>query len=134
MRVLSLLAALPAFALSMAATAAKVDHLPGGIEVKHEVVGSGAKPSATSRVEVHYVGTLPDGRVFDSTINRGKPITFPLQGVIPCWTAAVQTMAEGGSATLNCPAASAYGSRGVGNMIPPNTNLIFKVQLLKVLN
>ncbi|WP_087865332.1 FKBP-type peptidyl-prolyl cis-trans isomerase [Comamonas thiooxydans] len=134
MRVLSLLACLPAIAFSIAASAAVAEQLPGGIAIQHDVVGSGAKPVATSRVEVHYVGTLPDGRVFDSSLNRGKTITFPLQGVIPCWTAAVQAMAEGGKATIFCPAATAYGERGVGTLIPPNTNLTFKVQLIKVLS
>jgi len=97
-------------------------------------VGKGAKPAASSTVKVHYEGKLADGTVFDSSYKRGEPISFPLRGVIPCWTEGVQQMAVGGKAKLLCPANTAYGSRGAGGVIPPNAVLTFTVELLNIEN
>ena len=74
--------------------------------------GTGASPKATDKVKVHYKGTLRDGSVFDSSIERGQPATFPLNGVIPCWTEGLQKMKVGGKAKLACPSSIAYGDRG----------------------
>jgi FKBP-type peptidyl-prolyl cis-trans isomerase FkpA len=129
------LISLSALAASVqAADAAKpvVDKLPSGVEVTHVTVGKGAKPTAASTVKVHYEGTLANGTVFDSSYKRGEPISFPLSGVIPCWTQGVQTMAVGGKATLKCPSNTAYGARGAGGVIPPNADLTFTVELLAV--
>jgi FKBP-type peptidyl-prolyl cis-trans isomerase FkpA len=93
--------------------------------------GTGAQPAATDVVKVHYRGTFPDGREFDSSYKRGQPIEFPLNGVIKCWTEGVQRMKVGGKAKLTCPAAIAYGERGTpGGPIPPNATLHFEVELL----
>ncbi|CAM8634784.1 FkpA FKBP-type peptidyl-prolyl cis-trans isomerases 1 [Comamonadaceae bacterium] len=94
--------------------------------------GSGASPKATDKVTVHYKGTFPDGREFDSSYKRGQPIDFPLNGVIACWTEGVQRMKTGGKAKLTCPPEIAYGARGAGGVIPPNSTLVFEVELLGV--
>ena len=94
--------------------------------------GSGASPKATDTVKVHYQGTFPDGREFDSSYKRGAPLEFPLNGVIKCWTEGVQMMKVGGKAKLVCPPAIAYGARGAGNVIPPNATLNFEVELLGI--
>ena len=94
--------------------------------------GKGASPAATDTVKVHYRGTFPDGKEFDSSYSRGKPIEFPLNRVIKCWTEGVQRMQVGGAAKLTCPAAIAYGERGAGGVIPPNATLHFEVELLGI--
>jgi FKBP-type peptidyl-prolyl cis-trans isomerase FkpA len=94
--------------------------------------GTGASPAATDRVKVHYKGTFPDGKEFDSSYKRNEPTEFPLNGVIPCWTEGVQMMKTGGKAKLTCPAAIAYGARGAGGVIPPNATLVFEVELLAI--
>ena len=94
--------------------------------------GSGASPAATDTVEVNYRGTLPDGKEFDSSYKRGKTAEFPLNRVIPCWTEGVQMMKPGGKAKLICPAALAYGDRGVPGVIAPGSTLQFEVELLSV--
>ncbi len=94
--------------------------------------GTGASPAATDRVKVHYKGTFPDGKEFDSSYKRNEPTEFPLNGVIPCWTEGVQMMKTGGKAKLTCPSAIAYGARGAGGVIPPNATLVFEVELLAV--
>ena len=95
--------------------------------------GSGASPSATDSVKVHYRGTFPGGKEFDSSLARGKPAEFPLNGVIKCWTEGVQRMKVGGKARLTCPASIAYGERGAGGgLIPPNATLHFEVELLGI--
>jgi FKBP-type peptidyl-prolyl cis-trans isomerase FkpA len=82
---------------------------------------------------VHYRGTFPDGKEFDSSYKRGEPIEFPLNGVIKCWTEGVQKMKVGGKAKLTCPASIAYGERGAGGgVIPPNATLQFEVELLGI--
>ena len=87
--------------------------------------------SATNVVEVHYHGTLEDGTVFDSSVDRGKPARFPLNRVIDCWTEGVQMIKVGGKARLVCPPEIAYGERGAGS-IPPNATLTFEVELLQI--
>ena len=94
--------------------------------------GNGAQPTAANTVKVHYKGTFPDGKVFDSSYQRGEPIEFPLSGVIKCWTEGVALMKTGGAAKLTCPSAIAYGARGAGGVIPPNATLVFEVELLGV--
>ena len=103
-----------------------------GLVYRSLKAGSGAKPAATDTVNVHYKGTFPDGKEFDSSYSRGKPIEFPLNRVIPCWTEGVQLMAIGGKAKLTCPSAIAYGERGAGGVIPPNATLVFEVELLGI--
>ncbi|WP_270173849.1 FKBP-type peptidyl-prolyl cis-trans isomerase [Diaphorobacter sp. ED-3] len=94
--------------------------------------GSGGSPKATDTVKVHYRGTFPDGKEFDSSYKRGEPTEFPLNRVIPCWTEGVQRMKPGGKAKLTCPPAIAYGARGAGGVIPPNATLNFEIELLSV--
>ena len=94
--------------------------------------GSGASPAATDTVKVHYRGSFPDGKEFDSSYKRNEPTEFPLNRVIACWTEGVQKMKVGGKAKLTCPAAIAYGSRGAGGVIPPNATLQFEIELLSV--
>ena len=94
--------------------------------------GTGAAPGATDTVKVHYKGTFPDGKEFDSSYSRGAPIEFPLNRVIPCWTEGVQRIKVGGKARLTCPSSIAYGSRGAAGVIPPNATLVFEVELLGV--
>ena len=94
--------------------------------------GTGASPAATDKVKVHYKGTFPDGKEFDSSYKRNEPTEFPLNGVIPCWTEGVQLMITGGKAKLTCPASIAYGQRGAGGVIPPNATLHFEIELLAI--
>lgn len=94
--------------------------------------GTGASPKATDKVKVHYKGTFPDGKEFDSSYKRNEPTEFPLNGVIPCWTEGVQLMKTGGKAKLTCPSAIAYGQRGAGGVIPPNATLVFEIELLAI--
>jgi FKBP-type peptidyl-prolyl cis-trans isomerase FkpA len=94
--------------------------------------GNGASPTASDKVTVHYKGTFPDGREFDSSYKRGQPIDFPLNRVIACWTEGVQRMKVGGKAKLTCPPEIAYGARGAGNAVPPNATLLFEVELLGI--
>lgn len=95
--------------------------------------GEGASPGPRDRVRVHYRGTLTDGREFDSSYSRKKPLDFGLNQVIACWTEGLQRMKVGGKARLICPPDIAYGSRGAGRVIPPNATLMFEVELLEVL-
>jgi FKBP-type peptidyl-prolyl cis-trans isomerase FkpA len=94
--------------------------------------GQGVSPVATDKVKVHYRGTFPNGKEFDSSYKRNQAIDFPLSAVIPCWTEGVQLMKVGGKAKLTCPPAIAYGSRGAGGVIPPNATLQFEVELIAV--
>jgi FKBP-type peptidyl-prolyl cis-trans isomerase FkpA len=94
--------------------------------------GDGASPKATDRVKVHYHGTLSDGTVFDSSVERGQPATFPLNGVIACWTEGLQKMKVGGKAKLVCPSDIAYGDRGAPPKIKPGATLTFDVELLSI--
>lgn len=103
-----------------------------GLVFRSLQAGQGASPGPTQVVKVHYQGTFPDGKVFDSSYARGTPIEFPLNRVIPCWTEGVQRIQVGGKAKLTCPSHIAYGERGAGNVIPPNATLVFEVELLGV--
>lgn len=94
--------------------------------------GKGKSPNASSTVEVNYRGTLTNGKEFDSSYKRNQSISFPLSGVIPCWTEGVQLMKAGGKAKLVCPPELAYGARGAGRDVPPNATLIFEVELLAI--
>lgn len=94
--------------------------------------GTGKTPSATDAVTVHYTGILTDGTEFDSSVSRGEPITFPLNRVIAGWTEGLQQMKEGGVAVFYIPSGLAYGEQGAPGAIPPNSDLIFKVQLFSV--
>lgn len=105
---------------------------PSGLVYRALKEGTGASPTAADSVKVHYKGTFPDGREFDSSYKRNEPIDFPLRGVIPCWTEGVQKMKVGGKAKLTCPAAIAYGARGAAGVIPPNATLLFEVELLAI--
>ncbi len=97
-----------------------------------EKPGSGESPKATDKVKVHYHGTLRDGTVFDSSVERGTPATFLLGHVIPCWTEGLQKMKVGGKAKLVCPSNIAYGDRGQPPKILPGATLVFEVELLEV--
>jgi FKBP-type peptidyl-prolyl cis-trans isomerase len=94
--------------------------------------GTGPKPTASSTVKVHYTGKLLDGTTFDSSVDRGEPVEFPLNGVIPGWTEGLQLMNKGAKYKLYIPANLAYGDRGAGNAIGPNETLIFEVELLEI--
>lgn len=106
---------------------------PSGLVFRQIVAGQGTPPKATDTVRVHYRGTFPDGREFDSSYQRGQPASFPLNRVIRCWTEGLQRMQPGATAQLTCPADIAYGERGTpGGPIPPNAVLRFEVKLLGV--
>jgi FKBP-type peptidyl-prolyl cis-trans isomerase FkpA len=126
---------LPALLLTLAGAAAAQS--PAAVTTDSGLVyrslkeGTGASPAASDRVRVHYRGTFPDGREFDSSYKRGRPAEFPLDGVIRCWTEGLQRMKVGGKAQLVCPPAIAYGERG-GGPIPPNSTLHFEVELLGI--
>ena len=102
-----------------------------GLQYTVKTEGSGARPKATDVVTVHYEGRLIDGTVFDSSIKRGEPATFALNQVIPGWTEGLQLMKEGGEYTFYIPSELAYGEQG-NPSIPPNSVLVFDVQLIKV--
>jgi FKBP-type peptidyl-prolyl cis-trans isomerase FkpA len=94
--------------------------------------GKGESPKATDTVKAHYQGTLRDGKVFDSSIERGTPATFPLNHVVPCWTEGLQKMKVGGKAKLVCPSSIAYGDNGRPPSIKPGATLVFEVELLEI--
>ena len=118
---------------ALTASATAPERTASGLVYESIKDGSGAQPTAQSTVQVHYRGTLADGKEFDSSYKRGQPATFPLNRVIPCWTEGVAKMREGGKAKLTCPPEIAYGSRGAGAAVPPNATLTFEVELLKVM-
>ena len=111
---------------------------PGAVKTASGLVfrtvtpGSGASPKATDTVRVHYHGTLTDGKVFDSSVQRGEPVEFPLNQVIPCWTEGLQKMKVGEKAKLVCPSEIAYGDGGRGPDIGPGATLVFEVELLGI--
>lgn len=104
-----------------------------GLQYKVLAEGTGKSPKATDKVRCHYEGFLIDGTVFDSSIQRGEPADFPLQGVIAGWTEGLQYMKEGGKTRFFIPYLLGYGESGAGNSIPPYSTLIFDVELIKVL-
>jgi FKBP-type peptidyl-prolyl cis-trans isomerase FkpA len=118
--------------LTKAAAETGATKTASGLVKKTIKEGTGASPAATDEVKVHYEGTLVNGRVFDSSIKRGEPATFPLNGVIPCWTEGVQLMKVGEKAQFVCPAELAYGERGSPPRIRPGSTLIFQVELLDI--
>jgi FKBP-type peptidyl-prolyl cis-trans isomerase FkpA len=103
-----------------------------GLVYKSITDGKGPQPTAAATVKVNYEGTFIDGKVFDSSKKNGGPISFPLRRVIPCWTEGVQKMRVGGKARLVCPPGIAYGERGAPGAIPPNSTLVFEVELLEI--
>ena len=103
-----------------------------GLQYKVLAEGDGASPSESDTVEVHYEGTLLDGSVFDSSYQRGEPVSFPVNGVIPGWTEALQMMKVGSKWKLFIPSELAYGAGGAGQMIGPNAALVFEVELLGI--
>lgn len=106
--------------------------LPSGLQYEVITEGTGVKPTAEDNVTVHYTGTLMDGTVFDSSVERGQPASFPVNGVIAGWTEALQLMGEGAKWKLTIPSDLAYGARGAGGSIGPHATLIFDVELIKV--
>ena len=107
--------------------------LPSGLQYEVLIEGKGKKPAATDRVECHYHGTLINGEVFDSSVERGEPAVFGVNQVIPGWVEALRLMPEGSKWRLFIPSDLAYGENGAGGKIAPNSTLIFDVELLKVL-
>jgi len=106
--------------------------LPSGLLYEVMVAGDGAKPTATDTVSTHYHGTLIDGTVFDSSVERGTPASFPVNGVISGWTEALQLMGVGSKWKLVIPPELAYGERGAGGAIPPQATLVFEVELISI--
>ncbi len=106
--------------------------LESGLQYEILKEGEGAQPTATSSVTCHYHGTTIDGRIFDSSVQRGTPATFPLNRVIPGWTEGVQLMKLGSKFRFFIPSPLAYGDRQVGSDIAPNSTLIFEVELLGI--
>jgi FKBP-type peptidyl-prolyl cis-trans isomerase FklB len=109
-----------------------VKTLQSGLQYKVIAPGTGKTPKASDSVTTHYKGTLIDGTEFDSSYRRGQPATFPVSGVIPGWTEALQLMKEGARWRIFLPPSLAYGERGVGRDIGPNSTLIFEVELISI--
>jgi FKBP-type peptidyl-prolyl cis-trans isomerase len=118
--------------LAKEASADGVTKAPSGLLKRVVKQGSGPSPTPDDTVKVHYHGTLRDGTVFDSSVDRGEPATFPLGRVIPCWTEALQTMKVGEKAHITCPPEIAYGDRGAPPRIKPGATLAFDVELLEI--
>ena len=127
-------ASLDASAASLADNAAQegITVTESGLQYKVLTVGDGAMPTAEDTVTVHYEGRLFDGTVFDSSLERGEPATFPVGGVIAGWTETLQLMPVGSKWQLFIPADLAYGENGAGNVIQPNSALVFDVELLAI--
>lgn len=133
MQKLSITSVALVLALSFQAQAAepKEETTASGIVITTLKEGTGASPKSNETVKVHYRGTLTNGQEFDSSYRREQPATFPLNRVIACWNEGVQSIKVGGKAKLLCPPNLAYGSRGVPG-IPPNSTLIFEIELLDI--
>jgi FKBP-type peptidyl-prolyl cis-trans isomerase FklB len=109
-----------------------VKTLPSGLQYKVIKAGTGKKPKLNDTVTIHYRGTLIDGTEFDSSYKRGQPVSFPVSGVLPGWTEALQLMEEGAKWQLFIPSNLAYGERGAGGIIGPNATLIFEIELISI--
>jgi len=109
-----------------------VKTLPSGLQYKVIKAGTGKKPKSTDTVTTHYRGTLINGTEFDSSYKRGQTVSFPVSGVIPGWTEALQLMEEGAKWQLFIPSNLAYGERGAGGLIGPNATLIFEIELISI--
>jgi FKBP-type peptidyl-prolyl cis-trans isomerase len=118
--------------LAKAAAEDGAETTESGLVYKSLTDGTGDSPAATSRVTVHYKGTLTDGTEFDSSYKRDKPATFPLNGVVKCWTEALQKMKKGGKARIVCPSDIAYGDAGRPTLIKPGATLVFEVELIEI--
>jgi FKBP-type peptidyl-prolyl cis-trans isomerase FkpA len=118
--------------LDKAASEKGAKKLPSGVIITTIKPGTGPSPSATDKVKVHYHGTLTDGTVFDSSVQRNEPAVLPLDHVIKCWTEGVPEMKVGGKAKLVCPADLAYGDRGAPPRIKPGATLVFEIELLGI--
>lgn len=118
----------------MAANAAReeVSTTASGLQFEVLETGDGAKPGPQSTVVTHYHGTLVDGTVFDSSVERGTPAEFGVHQVIPAWTEALQMMSVGDKWRIACPPSLAYGDQGAGDAIPPNTALVFEIHLIDI--
>ena len=123
---------LVAFSFQAVAAEPKEEKTASGILITQIKEGTGASPRSSDTVKVHYRGTLVNGKEFDSSYSRGQPTSFPLNRVIPCWTEGMQKMQPGGKARLACPAQTAYGARGIPGVVPPNSVLMFEVELLAI--
>jgi FKBP-type peptidyl-prolyl cis-trans isomerase FkpA len=119
--------------LDKAATEKGATKTASGLIITTIKPGNGASPKETDKVKVHYTGTLIDGTVFDSSVQRKEAATFQLNQVIPCWKEGVQLMKVGGKAKLVCPSTIAYGDRGAPPTIKPGATLVFDVELLEIL-
>ncbi|HXR53143.1 MAG TPA: FKBP-type peptidyl-prolyl cis-trans isomerase, partial [Steroidobacteraceae bacterium] len=118
--------------LAKAATEKDATKTASGMVYKTVKAGTGDSPTAADTVKVHYEGRFVDGKVFDSSLKRNEPITFPLGGVIPCWTEGVQLMKVGGKAQLVCPPELAYGDEGRPPQMRGGATLVFDVELLEI--
>ena len=118
--------------LEKAAAEKGATRTPSGLVITTIKPGTGPSPKATDKVKVHYHGTLTDGTVFDSSVQRGQPIELPLNGVIKCWTEGVQLMKVGGKSKFVCPSDIAYGDQGRPPQIKPGATLVFEVELLDI--
>tara|TARA_X000000368_G_scaffold229922_1_gene181549 strand:+ start:693 stop:1139 length:447 start_codon:yes stop_codon:yes gene_type:complete len=128
----SFVAAAPGLTIQEIEGVGGINTLSSGLRYQVLKEGTGAKPSITDTVVTHYHGTFLDGSVFDSSVDRGAPATFPVNGVIRGWTEALQLMSVGSKWRLVIPPDLAYGKRGAGRLIPPNATLIFEVELLDI--
>lgn len=105
---------------------------PDGIQIRRYNQTDGAQPEPKDRVVIHYHGTLKDGSIFDSSVQRGRPAVLRLDKVIPCWTEALTRLHVGEKAQVMCPPAVAYGASGSPPAIPPNARLIFEIELIGI--
>lgn len=118
--------------LDKAATQPGAKRTESGLVYVEKLAGTGPQPTTANTVKVHYHGTLINGEVFDSSVERGQPAEFPLGGVVKCWQEGVALMKAGGKATLYCPPDIAYGDRGAPPKIGPGATLVFEVELIEV--